>query len=368
MMLFKVENCFPSQYTDDLNKQLALDHLIVSSGQRKNIVILDRSIIEEILTCDLYRPPTKKYTIDIDTYRREYGAITKKLSVYTIVDFDFEGINCTLENNQWLIRISYNYFTNAVNSESIGLLTENELDFKFYSKIAEYYSRYISTFNIKVSFNFHFGGGSQSKAMFDRLTREGKILLCIIDSDKSHPEKSEGSTSSVFTVEDRSYNNRSLVHVINVREIETLLPLKNIEEILSIQGVADEIEAFDEIKAFSLVNTDFRKFFDHKEGLSLKEAIELDTKYGNFWLDTLSSNKRFSSMSCLQNKICYECESCPKVSGFGDKILKKVVDQLENLHLRNLEVDASLLPNWESIGELMMSWGCTPNIPISRSS
>ncbi|MEI8704477.1 hypothetical protein [Pseudoalteromonas sp. B62] len=231
-MLFKVENCFPDQYENDVDKQLALDHLLLSSGRRKNIVIIEKNAIEKLLHSKLYRAPAKTFASDIEKNRREYGVIAKQLAVYCVVDFDSRQVSCTFQNNQWVIRVGYDYFIDPENSGLIGLITEGELDFNFYSVIATYYSKYISPLKLDVSFKFHHGAGSQSKPSFDRLTNEGKIILCLVDNDKSHPKKGEGSTSKVFTHYDRNYNNKSLVNVINVREIETLLPLNIIEKIL----------------------------------------------------------------------------------------------------------------------------------------
>jgi hypothetical protein len=367
-MLFKIENCFPDQYANNTDKQLALDHLLMSSGLRKNIVIMNKTVIHKVLNSNLYRPPVKVYASDIEKKRREYGVVADKLVVYCIVDFNSKQTSCSVINNQWVIRVGYDYFIDPENSGLIGLITEGELDFNFYSKIASYYSNHISPLKINSSFQFHPGAGSQSKPAFDRLTNKGKIILCIVDNDKSHPNKGEGSTSKVFTSIDRAYNNKSLVNVINVREVETLLPLKNIEDILVEQKNVSQIDALDEVKGFNLANPSFRTFFDHKDGFTLKDVIELDVKYGDFWLDILSSNKRFSSMNCLKNKLCHGCNNCPEITGFGDKILKKVDEKLSKVHLRKLSIDPDILPHWKSIGELMLGWGCIPNSRIARSS
>jgi hypothetical protein len=367
-VLFKVENCSPDQYANDVDKQLALDNLLVSSGRRKNIVLIDKEAIQELINSNLYRPPVKTFALDIEKSRREYGVIAKKLAVYCIVDFNSRQISCTFTNNQSVIKIGYDYFIDPENTGNIGLITEGELDFNFYSKIATYYSNYISSFKLGVSFKFHLGGGSQSKPRFDTLTDEGKIILCLVDNDKSHPEKGEGDTSRVFTQKDRKYNNKSLANVIHVREIETLLPLKVIEEILVEQKNVAKIDALDEVKAFNLVNPNFRTFFDHKVGFTLKNAIELDAQYGDFWLNILESNNRFSQMNCLKDKVCYNCGNCPEIAGFGDNILRNVNEQLGKSHLRKLIIPPDILPHWRDIGELMMGWGCVPNARISRAS
>lgn len=231
-MLFKIINCNPTNYVDDLDRYLALRNLITSYGLRKNIVILESEAINQILNSDTYDKPTKNFVYEIDTTRREYHQIIPQLSVHCIVDFSFEGIECNVSNNQFSIRMSYKYFLNTSNTEYVNFITEGKNDFDMYTLIANYYVRKRPSLNIGIGLNFCQGAGSQCKQRFDDLTNKGEITLCIIDNDKSHPAKGKGSTAKLFKDFDKEYNSNSLTHIIDVREIESLLPIKVIEEIV----------------------------------------------------------------------------------------------------------------------------------------
>lgn len=367
-MLFKIENCFPDQYAYDSDRQHALENLIASSAFRHNIVILDTKTINSILSCDNYSTIIKNHTYDILSYRREYAGIAYNLSVHAIVDFEYEGENYNLDKENSIIKVSYQYFIDPKESGPITLLAENILDFKLYNIIAEYYSKYLSSYRLKTSFNFSFGGGSQIKTIFDSLKDDSKLVLCIIDSDKAHPYMGEGSTSSPFSKEDRENINGNLAYVIDMREIETLIPINIIQEVAIDNQLDDQVDSLDDIAIFNSIETRFRKFFDHKRGLNLKEAIYIDNKNGDFWLDILSKKTRFSSKSCLQDKECYVCNTCPKIIGFGDKILKHSISKMEQSNLRRLNVDKDILNDWITIGEIMVGWGCVPAGQRSRSS
>ena len=367
-MLFKIKNCLPDQYAHDIDRQHALENLIMSSAFRHNVVILDTETIESILTSDMYSERIKNYTHDIRSYRREYAGIANTLSTYAVVDFNYEGDMGAFEKDKPIIKVSYKYFIDPKDSGPITLLVENSLDFKLYNIISEYYYKHIKNYGLKTSFTFSFGGGSQIKTMFDSLKNDNKLVLCIIDSDKVHPLISEGSTSSPFSKEDREDINGNLAYIINVREIETLIPLNVIQEIAVDKKLNEHIDLLDDIVKFTLTENRFRKFFDHKKGLTLKEAIYADSKHGNFWLDILSKKSEFSSKSCLKDKECYSCSSCPKIIGFGDKILKHSIDKMQQSNLRRLSVDRDILDDWIAIGEIMISWGCVPAGQRSRSS
>lgn len=367
-MLFKITNCNPADYVDDLNRCLALRNLITSYGLRKNVVILGTEAINQILDSNIYDKPTKNFVYEIDSTRREYYQIISQLLVYCIVDFNFDGIECNLSNNQFSIRMGYEYFVNTSNTEYINFITEGRNDFDMYALIAKYYVRKISPLNLEVGLNFCQGAGSQCKQRFDDLTNSSEITLCIIDNDKSHPAKGKGSTANLFKDFDKEYNNNSLTHIIDVREIESLIPIKVIEEVVCENKVPKDIEGLDTVKAFKTVNISFREYFDHKEGLSLKDAIDLDSKHGNYWLNILHTNHKFASSQCLINETCYKCYTCGKIEGFGDNILKRSLDYMNKLNLNSFDVEPDILTHWNKIGELILSWGCIPNSRPTRTS
>ena len=364
-MLFKVENCDPSSYLNDLDKIIALENIVSTNASRNNIVLLDRATIDSIKKSDIYGLSTKHFVMDIEKQRREYGGIVKNLAIYSIVDFDFEGFECIRNINQWVIKIGYKFFCDHENISPVNIVTEGKLDFDFYSLIANYYTKHISSIKLQVKFKFHNGGGSQSKPIFDSLVKEGKIVLCIIDSDKSHPHKGEGSTSSVFTASDRAYNGKNLAYIINVREIETLIPLQIVENTLSNNN---QVDTFEEVKLLEKSNPLFRTYFDHKDGLNLQSVIDIDNKHGAFWLPTLSSISRFSNKDCFKHSLCYRCNGCPKIIGFGDHMLERAVNSMKTSNLRKFNIEPQVISHWKNIGEIMMAWGCVPVSSISRAS
>jgi len=367
-MLFKIENCYPADYEMDNRKLLAISNLLVSNGLKKNIVIAEKSALTDILESSIYGVLDKKYATEMLSLRREYGVLPEKLLLHLIIDFNYEGVSCEYVEGKHRVRVSYSYFCDPDNTGPVALLTENSLDFRFYNKIALYYASYIEKLGIKINFREYLGAGSHSKSEFDRLSQLNKIVLCLVDSDKSHPRKGEGSTSRIFSQQDRTVNGITLSKVIDVREVESILPIENIENVIIGSMPDSMITTIDEIKSYNQVNNEFRKYFDHKNGLSLKKAIELDNQHGEFWLDILSTSSKFSNLQCFIDKQCHECDSCPSISGFGDSLLERVTVQLERIHLRNLTISEDIKPSWMSIGELLMSWGCSMKGRLARAS
>ncbi|KZZ20572.1 hypothetical protein A3749_19105, partial [Oleiphilus sp. HI0078] len=342
-MLLKIENCLPKKHANDIDRQLALSNLLRSHGLGNNIVIAERQVLIDIIDSNTYGALDKRYANEILSMRREHSPLSKKLSFLVKVDFDDLTTQYINEDGRVVIKVGYNHFVTPENSGATNLLTENTLDFQFYEILAKYYSLFATPHKLPIKFREHLGAGSHSKSEFERFTREGKFVLCIVDSDKKHPKGCEGSTSSAFTKADRMHNNMQLAHVLSVREAECLINTLTLEQVL-IDNSSSKIDAIDELKELGKISPEFRLFFDYKEGLSLKKAIELDNTYGEFWLPRLSSSIRFSTKDCFQDKRCYNCDECPIVLGFGDNLLKNVVQKLQsyNLHKLSKQIDEYL--------------------------
>ncbi|MCU8012300.1 hypothetical protein [Shewanella sp. SM74] len=368
-MLIKIINCHPSEYEENERKQLALSNLLVSYGTKRNILIAENGVFDDIVSSNLYGSIHKIYAHEANSNRREYGNLKNELAVYVNVDFTNNISKCEYINKIYVITLDYTIFSNPENTNGTSLLTENSLDYKVYNIIAEYYSKILSKRGLNIFFKEHLGAGSHSKSEFDRLSQEKKILLCLIDNDKPHPNKGEGSTSVKFTQFDKSYNINSLATVLSAREIENIIPTKTLESTV-LTFSKDCIEKIDQITKFNKKNNQFRRFFDHKNGLTLKEAITLDNTYGRFWLDILSIDKRFSKKECFQSRQCTECDSCPKIDGLGDNILKNLVNKSQNESIRDFipSIDDFLLDDWNQLGHLLVSWGCCASGKVSRAS
>lgn len=366
-MIFNIVNCEPSKYKDDHDRHLALCNLLASHGKRHNIVVSDKNTIEEIINCDLYVGSYLMFAYDIKDSLREYSSLLGKLAVHAEIDFSSKENSCQKINGNYIFKLSYINFSDPANSGAIDLLTENGNDFLFYNLITEYYSKHMSRERLQVKFNESLGAGSHCKPEFNRLKNQKKLLLCIIDNDKKHPQRKEGSTSSVFTKEDREYNGNNLAFVLKVREVESLIPSRTMEHVI-VKKSKDNIVKLDNFLIFHKKHPDFKIYFDHKAGLSLREAIDLDNKYGQFWMNILAESKEMSHKQCFKDKVCTDCGSCPVVEGFGDSLLSHIISEsrTENLIKFFNKIDDNIVEYWNEIGFTMMSWGCSGNSRVPR--
>lgn len=367
-MLFVIANCKPSNYEQQPDKMSALSNLLQSHGKRNNIVLAPKGTLEDILDSPLYSYNDKRYANDILSIRREYAVLKEKLDYFGIVEFENSSEKVVNNNGTYEVTVSYQHFTDPLNAGPTPLVTENSEDHKLYTSIGEFHSKFIARLSLNINLRHILGAGSHSKCQFDSCSTVHPFLLCLVDNDKAHPNKGEGSTSSQFSVHDRSYNNGRVAKVINVREIESLIPNLVISELFNI-AASDVIDNVNEFMSLAILDDRFRTFFDHKDGLNLKQAIELDNKHGEFWLPLLGNIKRFRDKECFAVKNCDGCLSCPKIEGLGKSLLSNANLNIanNNKHRFKSSLETNLKGIWEELGSLIMTWGCIPNSKVTRS-
>lgn len=367
-MLLVIKNCEPQLYENDPDKMGALINLLASHGLRKNIIIAPKQVLFDIINSNLYSKNDKRYATDVLEFNREHNTLKKTLLMHGVVDFNSNQTSVTKVADIYEVSVGYNKFLSPKNAEATPIITENDNDFKFYSVVGEYFSKYKSKLNLNINLDHHLGAGSHSKPQFDKLSTQHPFLLCVVDNDKAHPKKGEGSTSSVFTKNDRNFNSGRVAKVISIREIESIIPQFIIKKVFS-KATATSIDALDDICTLAESENEFRTYFDHKDGLNLKEAIELDSRYGDFWLPILGSNTRFASKDCFKTKICSDCGQCPELKGLGNSLLANSNDVITTTNLYSIKdlLEDSLKDAWHNLGMYILCWGCVSNNRLSRS-
>lgn len=372
-MFIRILPCEPSLFNSDTDKQNAITNLMTSFGFRKNIIYCNDSTLESIISSSLYSDSVKKYSAELKEIRRNLGYIKNNVEFHVIVDFDNNDIEVKLNDtgNKIEIICSYLIFKEPHSALSPTLLSENRRDCKFYNTIGDLYSKNIDKGQININLQHLSGAGSECFTEYDIQIDNNYFCLCIVDNDKKHPKAGEGSTSTHFKKPQRKIIKTTENIVLNVREIESLIPLDIIEKLVVANPnhkcqYPDKVELFDTIKKHDASSNNlFRVYYDHKDGLDLKTAFELDNKYGPFWVPFFNStciNKKpcGTQKKCINTKQNKACNSCLYIDGFGDKLLKFSLPLLEKSHLPKVkksftnEIEAS----WNQIGKKVLSWGC----------
>lgn len=183
--------------------------------------------------------------------------------------------------------------------------------------------------------------------------------MCLLDNDKKHPKGPFGSTSKAFGKE--KFSKTGMVKILDVHEIESLIPLETLE--FSTTNSVTRSKTINFLKSSLKNHEEIKFYFDHKKGLELKTAFELDKLHGPFWIPLLKQSRDIERSDCLDEEKCVCKESCMKVDGLGENILSKSIEFIQkgNLQIYTPQLPPLLESHWIEIGKLLFSWCCGPS-------
>lgn len=374
-MYIRIENCSPDTYANSTDKLEALDNLLSSHAKRTNLIYAKDEITTKILSShSVYGIKTRKYAQDLQRYRRDIGSMKNTVDIQFIADFNQSDINSFFVDRTSVptkVTCSYKLFIRTDFLKGPILLCENRLDCNFYSLIGSLFIEDNSCItNTSITCDFKSGGGSQTYVEYRNIVNQSNFGLCILDNDKAHQSSGLGSTAAKFKPQNNDVGLYNITEslTLNVREIESLIPINIIQTIinndLNNQVNIDAFSRFQELEAQDPVN--FRTYFDHKDGITLKKAWFIDNKYSPFWQSFFQENI-INQQLCYTNKNCINtpesttCNNCVKIFGFGSNLLTHSLKY-------KTQFKTALLPNelkelYHLIGKKVFTWGCSLNIP-----
>lgn len=297
----------------------------------------------------------------------EYMQLKERLNYYCKVDMSFASTQATQNNQQdKFFTVGYKYFNDSANIQIPKLLCEDLNDSKLYNLISKYYRLGNGFRGIDVKFETCNGGGANTKYNFEIIKQSSKLCLCLLDSDKKHPKSGVGSTASKFNIQSDSATCKH--YIMEPHEIESLIPLGVIEIGLLDKSIQNSyLHSYEQIFAATKYKPNAKLYFDHKEGLTVSGAIEMDGKYNdNYWQDIFKNAQTLRKKGCLEKLQCECTPPCMAIPGFGTGILEastNIIDKMSHIKLTEI-MPPILLAEWNKIGLKLTSWGCSsPNRP-----
>lgn len=344
---------------------IAIENILRSFAENKHLLIAPKvffnSIIEE--KSGIYSSSSKSFASEALSGLREYHAILNQVSFhisinFAILDTSFKWIEYGEKHK---FSCGPLYFNDSSQLQKTKIVCENPLDSDFLKIIAAFYAKNENLSRCSINFDALNGGGGSTKDIFERTIKNNEIAFCVVDNDKKHPRAPYGGTSTHFL---GSKTNRSgLVEVLDVHEIESLVPLETIEEVLeSLNLMIKKEESLIFFKELCSIDESVKFYFDHKKGFDLKTALELDNTHGDFWRTILKKLSNRYNCECIESKNC-ECNpSCLTYEGFGDNLLNNTLIHINKGSLRqyNPDLPPKLYEKWYSLGKNFFSWSCGP--------
>ncbi|EJF4092845.1 hypothetical protein DFX34_RS14260 [Vibrio parahaemolyticus] len=370
-MIFKICWEVDKNDVDFERKLISFENIISAHRDRNHVVYCNRKIARKILNSNLLSLSGKKALLEINESSREYKEASKEISVVSHIIFDKEDyIGNVKTEKQTVIEISYDYFMCNLRTRPSTLIPENDSDFELFNIIGESYLKSCSNHHFGIKFEKNCGYGSHTFKVYSDYKSQNRFALCIVDSDSKYPGAPLGSTARPFLNLGFSVENTVEAKLLTVREAESLLPDDVIESAL-VEGnySAGMVDILEKVKKLDQDSKGiFRQYFDHKDGISLKQALQ--PKLVGFWKPHFAQERTLPVKPCYKSNICDDCGSCIKLEGFGERILENSLNTMARSNKRNLitRLSGGIKEEWESIGVKMLAWGCIPSPRRARVS
>lgn len=316
-------------------KLRVLENVLVSHGEGKHVLWMPVELVGQLLQLEGFTSYSKRVLFDLKSLVLETRALRTKFAFYAVISFD-DATRLNFQNGRF--EIGYRRAGDSAFFQLARLVTENLNDariMKSGANISVVRDRDVSKI-CKVDFEFHPGGGSTTFDNFERIKGLGLLVMCILDSDKKHPADGLGDTARRFTRAGLDgCKENYFVEILRCQEIENIIP----QEVVS--------EVFPNIDEFAIFNdknlSEYRLFADHKRGLRLSDALDIDRRLGQRYWSALEAEEEDGWV-------------CPPL---GDNVLPRCLEYMESCcsHKLAREICSDNNQIWEALSNLVASWG-----------
>lgn len=323
----------------DRDKIKAFNNLVMAFGEAKHELWMPSKKVAEIIELDIIAGHNLQILYELKDRSRLSRSLLECFEFYVEVDFSATETKGFVAPNRLVIS-----FVNFIDSASVQLplfVAENLSDVDFYLLGGKVYLRnnkLLSSHDVK--FRHVGGGGNTTINSFEYSLSQNEMVLCILDSDRTHPAAGLKNTASRFSAYPVGWGVIYWLHILDCTEAENLVPWRVAEKILSEQAGYD-------CNRFLNLTEDVRRYADHKNGLKISDALAVDALHGeNFWTARLSADLDPDSWVCQP---------------MGAHFLDRCLDLMREVTVHKLaemvsERDASFM--W--LSRMVASWGVSP--------
>ncbi|QVW23644.1 hypothetical protein KJF94_28035 [Pseudomonas hormoni] len=332
-MILVIET-LPDLSLDKLIKLAAIDNILKAHGEGKHFLWMPYELVISYLAIKELSYYSKRVLDDLQSQVNETKSLLRKLELYVNVHFD-DKFTLNYVSGTW--HIGYGHFRDSESLQLPILLTENDDDGEVFIHGAKAYIAKLKLGACDIKLETASGGGDTTHKMFEKLNlKSTRFFACIVDSDKDHPKAKLGSTAKKFKKTQAGYSEKRYFEVLECHEIENILPFSLVREVAGAECKSSLI--FSNSKYHEL-----RKYPDHKNGLSVGEALKADESYrGEYW-------SQFSKHN--ENEVI-----CP---GFGENLLSSCLTYLASKSSRSISemIDERLDSEWLRVTKIVAQWG-----------
>jgi hypothetical protein len=340
-----------------------IENVANASRYGKHFLFGSRNVLQRLITIPFYENnKTKNVFIYYLSKYATFGDIVNQVSLKIIFNNNSEvEINKDEFGRYREVHIPIDKISDYEIFGSTVLLGENQAEINFYFFFCEYYKRF-KKLQIKNNFKPGHGGGDTLATIIESIqASKSKFCLALVDSDKRCPNYKIGATlKKVLKLRERegAVFNCDFIYSDLFREAENLIPIEILRKTV--------VNNPDWTRGFSIIdqvveNNGCIRYFDIKEGLSIKKYQKIDNKDYRSYVDEIILKSDTLKEVDLQHIQCGDIEDGIILHGLGSNVLARSVDCLmrdfDNLIFEDI-LKLELKDEWERIGKEVFNWTC----------
>ncbi len=363
-MLFVLHDTLNDK-TDDFFESIAtaIENIATAAREGKHILVGSRELLQRLSGLSFISPANLASIRKCREQAPEYGNLKHSASDFVQVMPDGEA-TVDIVNGQRVITVPIRKFADTSMIQETILIGENLLDIRFYKIVARVYASKNKMGKMKIRSDGQFGGGTTTVDLYQKLQDEDeRFCLCVVDSDKRFPGSGLGTIAQkIVTIDD---NNKTTTRQISLlcREAENMISLPQLESVC--EKEVSRVEALRVLGKIESCDHEARFYIDLKNGLKIANILKLQDKTcRQYWINSISDISSLigtCKSPCLEGGECCGEEKnckCAIMPGFGEAILKNVVDKLERYSIPKVAemISGPVIDEWMRVGRIVFSW------------
>ncbi|MFK5915649.1 MAG: hypothetical protein QM484_14885 [Woeseiaceae bacterium] len=358
-MLLQLGNSIENiDLTRDRNSVYALDNILLSEFEGKNIVFAEQNIIDFLKNnIILFSGRASAVVGRLDARYPEKASLANSIDAKVIIQSNINDVS----HDGSKINVPLVLFEDRTLSDSTVLLGENLDDAKIYKYSGEHYRILNHYQGTVLSLKPRGGGGSTtSDALEQIINSQNEMCLTIVDSDKHSPYCCYGDTAQAcLSLPTNEWVSK--VFCLEGRMLENVLPIRHLRE-----SVPVELESnITEQEAIYSDAPDVYQYINIKNGTTFQwicKKTERDQRSREYWLYHIQSNESLRNrvdVDCLGSASCSNENACTCHIFTG--LTNAATHYLTWLDRRSSHKSAETIKdcsNWLNIGKNVYEWCC----------
>lgn|GEM_PF-6988277 len=239
-----------------------------------------------------------------------------------------------------------------------SIIAENLLDISFYKAVVSAYcDNVLKLKGIRLSVNEKHGGGATiCDVIKSHIANSEGLALCLLDSDKSHPDDSLGQTAQKV-LDQVELDDYTKIINLNVREVENIIPIDVIERVRHQKCQKAKIKQYKSLLEYDFPVANPMMYVDLKKGLKIcLQREDFCEETGKYWRTILNTVGNTKECNCVNAKGC----TCIFIDGFGSSLLRDVVTNPDGIKIEFNNLSGFYKKELTDLAEALVAYLLSP--------